>query len=110
MKPELFLLLALGASSTSACGVYAFCHCTNSDGSYDNSATKTVCGWYGRQLVYATKNNGPSTQDQECFEIGTPFSNCKWREHCIDAGAKGADSNCWCGGNCRYNPPAEPPV
>jgi hypothetical protein len=48
-KAGLLLLLALGASSTSACTYYAYCACTNSDGSYDNAHTATVCKGYGQR-------------------------------------------------------------
>jgi hypothetical protein len=113
MKAGLFLLLALGSSSTSACSHYDFCHCQDSDGSFDNAATGTVCGWYGSglgQMVYATHNYGPDTKNEECAVVASVWDNCKWRKHCKDAGATGDDSSCWCKSNCDNNPPYETPV
>lgn len=113
MKAGLFLLLALGASSTSACTHYAYCACTNSDGSYDNAHTATVCKGYGAergQLVRATIKHGDDTQNQECMEVHNTWNNCEWREKCNNAGATGYDSTCWCKGECKYNPAGEPAV
>ena len=108
MKPELFLLFTLGASSTSACAWYFFCHCYNSDGLFNNTATATVCGWYGSGLVYATFIYGVTTGNEECFGAGMALNNCKWREHCQQVGATGDDSSCWCKDDC--NPPNQSPV
>jgi hypothetical protein len=113
MKAGLFLLLALGASSTSACSDFAFCHCQNSDRSFNNTATATVCGWYRPefgQMVYATINHGLGTKNQECTEVHSTWNNCKWREHCQQAGATGDDSSCWCKGDYKYDLLGEPPV
>jgi hypothetical protein len=112
MKAGLFLL-ALEVSAASACAPFAFCHCQGSDGSFNNSATASVCNMYGPirgQLVYATHNYGDDTTNQECMEVSSTWNNCSWRQHCHDEGATGADSNCWCKGNCKYNPPPEPAV
>ncbi|KAH8745768.1 hypothetical protein BGZ57DRAFT_214131 [Hyaloscypha finlandica] len=113
MKAGLFLLLALGASSTLACSNYAVCYCQTSDGKFDNTATKTVCDGYGKergQLVYATIHYGDDTNNQECLEVHSRWNNCEWRRRCTDAGATGSDSQCWCKGDCKYNPPYERPV
>ena len=102
MKPELFLLFALGVSSTSACANYRFCHCYDSDGSPNNKATATVCFWhagpaYEGQLVYDIREYGTGTMNQECHATGRyDFNNCSWREDCQQAGATGDDSSCWC--------------
>jgi hypothetical protein len=105
MKLELFLIFALGAFSTSACDVFYFCHCYDGDGLYHNLATAAVCAWQGGELYYATYDNGPDTNNYECFDEWEQFSNCDWRDKCHQAGATGSDSSCWCGGDC--DPPVE---
>ena len=100
MKAGLFLLLALGASSTSACDHYTFCHCTGSNGAANDTATDSVCGEYG-VLANTSKNlcEGTDFGTEECLYTGGSFSNCAWRKKCSNVGATGKDSNCPCKGS-----------
>jgi hypothetical protein len=106
MKTVQFLLLALGASSTSACDHYTFCHCVDSDGVANNSATQSVCDQYG---VLGKTSSNPCGSDYgtlECMRTVGPQGNCVWRVKCLEAGATGADSNCRCQGS-HWNCPCD---
>ena len=113
MKAVLFLLLALGASSATACSDYYWCHCDDSDGTPNNDATTAVCSGYFSpappSMVNDTYDYGDSTTYLECEAHGGSnsgtWNNCVWRRHCQNVGATG-DSNCHCKGNCVYNPPS----
>ena len=95
MKLKIFLLFTLEASSASACKFYKACHCYDSDGSPNNTATDTICGWQKGRLQYDITEYGSDTTYQECFYTsGQPFWNCQWREQCQQVGATGDDSSC----------------
>ena len=102
MKPELFLLFALGVPSTSACAFYTHCHCYDSDGTPNNVATSDVCDLYRTppsypRLIYDTFEYGPNTEHKECEQTGAgEFYDCDWKDKCKKAGATGSDSSCWC--------------
>jgi hypothetical protein len=93
MKAALFLLLALGAASASACDNYIYCHCRNSDGSANNDATGDICNYF-----VGTQSYDGDIPGNEC-EVGSGpdnsfWSNCKWRIYCKILGATGSDSSC----------------
>ncbi|PMD12301.1 hypothetical protein NA56DRAFT_639294 [Hyaloscypha hepaticicola] len=76
MKAVLFPLLALGASSTSACAHYSYCHCTGSDGAANDTATQSVCDSYGTLADISTNPCGSDSGTKECSYTGGSFSNC----------------------------------
>ena len=93
MKVALFLLLALGAASASACSDYQNCHCQNSDGSANDGATDDICNYF-----VATQSYDNDIPGQECI-VGSSnsnddWNNCKWRVYCKIVGATGSDSSC----------------
>ncbi|KNG49872.1 hypothetical protein DDE82_001582 [Stemphylium lycopersici] len=89
-------LLALGPTLGAACSRYAFCHCTNNDGSINDAATKASC-----PDVVADYMNVDGTfecaADSAAAGLGGVFqffiNNCRMREVCNSNGAPG-DSNC----------------
>jgi hypothetical protein len=99
MKAVLFLLLALGASSTSACDHYSYWHCVGSNGVANDSATQSVCDSYGTLASTSTNPCGSDSGTKECSYTGGSLSNCAWRVKCWDTGASGKDSNCRCKGS-----------
>jgi len=89
MKPALFFVLALGATSASACANYYYCHCTQKDGTADNKATRSICNnWYeGRARA-------PWGGITECDITPKLLNNCEFRKLCAVAFATGSDSFC----------------
>jgi hypothetical protein len=91
MKAALFLLLALGAASTSACSSkYSYCHCTDSTGSANDTATMLACIWdIGIIQPY------PGDSWHECYSGDDwDWDNCDFRVKCTYVGTSGQDSNC----------------
>ncbi|KAI3546471.1 hypothetical protein CABS03_13094 [Colletotrichum abscissum] len=90
------LVTVLSISITAqACSGYKYCHCYDSDGTPNDSATSTVCTKAG----YQTKYNS-DLGHYECYYYSETLfknigqSNCGMRERCIKAGATGKDSSC----------------
>ncbi|KAK2010632.1 hypothetical protein LZ32DRAFT_535639 [Colletotrichum eremochloae] len=46
MRLLLFLFVFAMALASEVCVTYKYCHCTNKDGSVNNTATITACGDY----------------------------------------------------------------
>jgi hypothetical protein len=91
MKTALFLLLALGAASTSACDPYASCFCSDSDGLHNDTATTSVCTKLSGTMLL---NPDPLNNWLQCASTtGTGWDNCCFRELCQSLGAEG-DSQC----------------
>ncbi len=91
MKTILFLLLSLGAASTTACDYYDYCHCTESNGAANDTATMQVCVWTSNTILPY-----PGDSWHECTAPDGAFylSNCDWRVKCNNVQAGGQDSNC----------------
>ncbi|EFQ29606.1 hypothetical protein CGRA01v4_14887 [Colletotrichum graminicola] len=102
MQSALVLLATLLAGAN-ACANYNKCHCTNADGSANDTITAVVCnnsnklapsspGWplYSEDedsVMKCVLNTGPHNDF-----VG--IDNCKFREFCTKAGATGSDSFC----------------
>ena len=95
MKAILFLLLALRASFASTCSHYLSCHCQDSKGTPNNTATETVCQGEGHGAVveFDQGEYGATTNYSDCYSDGC-FNNCSWRLDCQREGATGSDSSC----------------
>jgi len=93
MKSRLFLLLALGAASTSACSnKYTYCHCTTSTGAVNETATMQVCLW---EIGIIQPSPGQDWHECKTCDLCEPsFSNCDFREKCTYVESGGQDSNC----------------
>ncbi|PVH97429.1 hypothetical protein DM02DRAFT_568029, partial [Periconia macrospinosa] len=81
-----------------ACAVYDMCLCQNSDGSFNDAATKRACANFkgnydrfddGRHYCAASVVNVG-----EAGGVILDFNNCRFRTACNNFGAAG-DSNCW---------------
>ena len=94
MKAIRFLLLALGASSASACSQYSHCHCMNSDGNPNDAATKAVCNGEGAGIGSIEPYKSGSDSYTDCVAQHGCWNNCSWRKDCYNAGATGSDSHC----------------
>ncbi|KAK1952022.1 hypothetical protein LY78DRAFT_622326 [Colletotrichum sublineola] len=90
MRPSSFLFVFAMALASEACATYKYCHCTNKDGSANNTATNTTCGDYTviYDQVYAECKHYTFT-----FFSYEAQNNCRFREKCNAIGALG-DSNC----------------
>jgi len=94
MKATSFLLLALGAGSASACDLYRYCTCLNSDGQQNDYATGKTCGDWSKEMYLV---DGPGSGHKQCtssHSADIPMDNCGWRRSCNHYGA-GGDSSCW---------------
>jgi hypothetical protein len=90
MKAAQFLLLVLGAASTSACAQYQFCHCINSGGSANDAATTAACN-----NVQGAIRQDPTNTFKEC--CGSPsnwLSNVHFKQYCWIAEAIGDSESC----------------
>jgi hypothetical protein len=98
MKASPFLLLALGAASASACALFQYCHCLNSDGSANDDATNATC------IIEGPPNSiqeNPTNSILECYYGGYPngyISNVQFKQWCWNSGAT-ADNAQSCRGN-----------
>ncbi|OJJ42760.1 hypothetical protein ASPZODRAFT_146932 [Penicilliopsis zonata CBS 506.65] len=81
-----------------ACAAYDFCLCTNTDGSFNEAATKATCGDYAGNLD--TFNDGRHFCAARSYAVGEAgpvvldYNNCRFRQLCQKHGATG-DSDCW---------------
>ncbi|KAK2038088.1 hypothetical protein LZ31DRAFT_546459 [Colletotrichum somersetense] len=97
------IFLATLLAGANACATYHKCHCTNTDGSANDTITQVVCnnsnklapqspGWpvyYENEdsVMKCIVNTGPSSDF-------VAVNNCKFRDFCTNAGATGSDSSC----------------
>ncbi|KAK2042893.1 hypothetical protein LZ31DRAFT_555676 [Colletotrichum somersetense] len=91
------VLLALSQSALS-CSVYRSCHCYDSDGIPNDTATQTSCSRYSASDTDFTDSAcqyiGPNTIGWLKSTRYPGMSNCDFRELCTKAGATGSDSSC----------------
>jgi hypothetical protein len=92
MKAVPILLLILGAAAiTSACDLFDYCHCANSNSTANDDATQSVCDFtkqdYGRGTITTVKSY------KECYDAGIA-DNCLWADFCLIVGETGSYSNC----------------
>ncbi|KAK1590660.1 uncharacterized protein LY79DRAFT_553654 [Colletotrichum navitas] len=102
MQSALVFLATLLAGAN-ACSTYNECHCTNSDGTANDTITALVCN-DSNKLAPSSPGWPLYTEEQDsvmkCVLNPGPVNdfvaidNCKFREFCTKAGATGPDSVC----------------
>ncbi|KAK1978740.1 hypothetical protein LZ30DRAFT_728236 [Colletotrichum cereale] len=96
------LFIATLLAGANACARYEKCHCTNADGTPNNTITTTVCnnsnqlapkspGW---PLYYLDENDVTKCIVNQNPNFFLAPDNCQFRDFCTAAGATGADSSC----------------
>ncbi|TDZ68035.1 hypothetical protein CTRI78_v002579 [Colletotrichum trifolii] len=96
MKLGIILASLSLTSAVQACSVYQHCHCYNSDGVPNDTATAAVCKEFGE---LRDKTDGDRTY-KECYFYKFNFfgsqgiGNCQMRKSCQIRGATGDDSSC----------------
>ena len=88
MRAALFLLLALGAASASACTLFEYCHCLDSDGSANDGATRAACN-----IVGGNTQNDPTNKFQESYDSAST-GNVQFKQYCWNSGATGDNESC----------------
>ncbi|KAK2007930.1 hypothetical protein LZ32DRAFT_666008 [Colletotrichum eremochloae] len=103
MKSALIFPAAFFAGANACGAAYASCHCTNSDGTANDTITATVCNFSNRDApkspgwpVYTEERGGvlKCIANTQAVNYDVPLDNCKFRESCTANGATGADSSC----------------
>jgi len=98
MKVAPFLLLALKATSVSACASYFLCYCPDSDGSANDDITSAVCNSYAGGL---SVNYVGYTECLQSDWLQSAWINCDWRVQCQNQGSTGSDAKCrWKESDC----------
>ncbi|KAK2036076.1 hypothetical protein LZ31DRAFT_484790 [Colletotrichum somersetense] len=90
MRPSLFLSVFAMALVSEACAHYKYCHCTNQDGTTNDTATIAVCG--DKTLIHDNEFTECKYYRQHFFTYDAN-NNCDFREKCNARGAVG-DSSC----------------
>ncbi|KAK1955926.1 hypothetical protein LY78DRAFT_593082, partial [Colletotrichum sublineola] len=86
--------------TVSACAGYDMCHCTNADGTANNTITELVCnadikeGGPRSPLYVLEEDSIKKCAVNHTIDSTYELGNCKVRKHCAKLGATGSNSFC----------------